>query len=103
MRISADSTSPYWREDVVHTDVLLDGMPLRNCTEADDVEGWADVILSDENGIRLEPDPDRPGSERIVIARLRGRVEFTSTTEEGSNAGDQATEGEEGEGDEADG
>lgn len=30
--------------------VLLNGEPIRDCAVFDDVEGWADVFVKDENG-----------------------------------------------------
>lgn len=86
VRISADPKSPHWAgERVADIIVHLDGAEVRWCVEADDVEGWVDVIVEENGKAKMEPDPEQPGGERLVIQRRTGRVQFLMPTTEGQS------------------
>lgn len=82
MRLSADDKSPYYYGSVLSTvsddpdsvKVTVDGVVRPDCVEADDAEGWADVIAKDENG---EPIVIHEGLDsRLKIERVHGVVAF---------------------------
>lgn len=65
MRVSALRTSPHYMRNAL---VLLDGRAMSMCVEADDVEGWVEVV-------DLES-PRVPGATRYATKRLTGDVEI---------------------------
>lgn len=68
MRISALRTSPHYSRNAI---VKLDGRPLSFCVEADDAEGWAEVVDLDSPRII-----HGTAGGRYATKRLSGDVEI---------------------------
>jgi hypothetical protein len=80
MRLSADMFSPFYvmREverrgaSVNDLTLTIDGIKCEDVVEASEEEGWAHIILQDENGQVCES----PNHEGLLIQEVRGVVQF---------------------------
>ena len=78
MRVHADTHH--------HARTYLDGAFVDNGIEADDGEGWVDVLIVEpDQPLPKEPESVRahPGRSRFKIARLRGAVRIELSDEDG--------------------
>jgi hypothetical protein len=69
VRVSAIRTSPHYQRFAL---VTLDGRPQSFAVEADDLEGWVDVVDLD----RENPDAAAQGLRRFATKRLHGIVQI---------------------------
>lgn len=70
--------------------ILLNGQEMLNVSVVDDIEGWVDVLETDENGYFIS-DVENGG---VKIRRMYGEVQYIPNTLSTVYNNDTATEGE---------
>ena len=70
MRMSVIKNDPGYHPKAYKYQPYLDGVKLEQCVTADDIEGWADVKMSDADGCMVIK------NDELVTERLYGKVEL---------------------------
>lgn len=73
MRLSADVNSPFYRPIADRATVTVDGVAVENVTEADEEDGWVEIVASDDNGSCVVG-----ADAMLVVYRLTGNVRIVT-------------------------
>jgi predicted membrane protein len=73
LRISAENTSPFYKDVAVYASVFLDNVKLKYVTEVCDDEGWADVVVTEPDG-NIVVDESDPANPKAAIKRITGNI-----------------------------